>query len=81
MIKERLRGTKEELLTYLSFLSQVDGIRVLMASKPYKDRDSLYYRVYLEIELTQDTEPKKKTVCVKKGRIRGSHGYLQEKRR
>lgn len=51
MITTRIRGTREEIVKYLDHLSNDDGITVLMASKLYKDNDSLYYRVYLEVEL------------------------------
>ena len=48
MIKVRLEGLPEDVKKYLEKLKKND--RALQESKPYKNRNSEYVRVYLDID-------------------------------
>ena len=51
MLKIRLQGTEEEIKKGVESLKNI--YKELDVSKPYKNRNSEYYRVYLNVELEE----------------------------
>lgn len=49
MIKMRLRGKLEELEGMSKDLS--NHYKIMNKSKPYRDRNSDYYRIYIDVEV------------------------------
>lgn len=52
MLKVRLQGTAEEVQKGVEELEKY--FRVLEVSRPYKNRNSEYYRVYMDIEFDDE---------------------------
>lgn len=53
MYKLRVRHTKEQLQCFIEFLKYLENEHYLVIysiSPFYKDRNSLYYRVYIELQ-------------------------------
>jgi hypothetical protein len=57
MVKVRIEGTNKDIERALTEFHKAHNI--LSVSRPYKNRNSVYYRVYIDIELKQRRGEKK----------------------
>jgi len=62
MIKLRLTGLPAELDQMVQWLVEQPEIKVLSTSAKYANRDSEYYRQYVEFETATDKPPRIKKV-------------------
>lgn len=56
MVKLRLSGTIDEIKEILYKVQEWDDMQVMMISEPYKDRNSVYSRVYIEMRKINENE-------------------------
>lgn len=57
MVKIRMEGERDQLAEAVDVLDE--NFRILSVSKPYANRNSVYYRMYIEAEPL--AQPKEKT--------------------